>query len=403
VSDDYGNVDVLLGNGDGTFQSGVQYAAGKYADCVGIGDFNHDGKLDVAACDGASNTVAILLGNGDGTLGPPTAFSVGAFPIAISVADFNNDHNLDLVVANQNDNTVSVLLGKGNGAFQLVKTYNVGASPSSVTTADFNNDGNTDFAVATTGTYIFLGNGDGSFGAPKAYPAIGGNAIVAADLNGDGKADLITGAWGVSVLWGNGDGTFRISDYAVPYVAGIAIGDFNGDGKPDILGTDSGDNEVLVLLQNGDATFEAPRDFQTSVKESATAVGDFNSDGNLDVAAVSSGQGLGIFLGNGRAQLTRFAHYDVGYFGSSTASDGQANGGVAWSVAIDGNTALLGQRSGSIVVGGCYVFVEPLTGWTSTTETAKLVASDGDLYANFGESVSISGNTVVASAPYLGN
>jgi hypothetical protein len=295
-----GDLGVLLGNGDGTFQSVATYPiAGNSPAALAVGDFNGDGKLDVAVVsqhncclDGSIGSVNILLGNGYGSFGPSTSYSTGdPDSSAVVVGDFNGDGKLDVAVANANcvlpnpfdvpvctTGSVGVLLGNGDGSFQAAVRYStIDAFAFTLTTGDFNGDGKLDLAVGNTncedfsgpcGTdgsvAILLGKGDGAFGAavtyssgddtwpPPASAAADSNAISASDLNGDGKLDLVLSDR--SVLLGNGDGTFQAAQsYKATGSAGISevVADLNGDGKPDLVVADSFGVTALLNISSG--------------------------------------------------------------------------------------------------------------------------------------------------------
>jgi hypothetical protein len=292
-------LNVLLGNGDGTFQAAASSPTGG-AGSVAVGDFNGDGNTDVAVAS-YNGAVAVLLGNGDGTFQPPVNYiEEGNGPWFIAVGDFNNDGRADLVVANQNAGVVSVLLGNGDGTLQPAVDYAVSSGSYSVAIGDFNRDGNADLAVAngySNNVSVLLGNGDGTFQPAVNYPTSHGlTSVAVGDFNGDGKADLAVADYAgldVSILEGNGDGTFQP---AVPYGIGngptaLAVGDFNGDGKPDLLTT-----SVLLggsvgeLLGKGDGTFGRAVNYYPAGVDSpyGVAVGDFNGDGRPDVAVTDA-------------------------------------------------------------------------------------------------------------------
>jgi len=229
-----------------------------------IGDFNHDGKLDLAAAD--TGGISILLGNGDGTFkdGIPTALS--GFP-QFTVGDFNNDGKLDIAAVNGSTGEISVLLGNGNGTFGTpVTTANQGAI--GITSGLINSDKNLDLVtVSAKAVYIFLGNGSGSFGPPTSITVgsadIQTRAPLLRDVNGDGKLDLIcyNSAGLLVVLLGNGDGTFqpRKTFAATNDVNGtLAAGDVNGDGLLDVILYSPGNNgstnplgALIVYLNQG--------------------------------------------------------------------------------------------------------------------------------------------------------
>jgi hypothetical protein len=223
---------------------------------VAVGDFNGDGKLDLAVAGYGlyldsygywhdfDETVRVLLGKGDGTFQPAQAFPAGYSPQCVAVGDFNGDGKFDLAVANLIGG-VSVLLGKGDGTFLPAQGYAAGVGPVSVAVGDFNGDGKQDLAVANKGNIpdngsvsVLLGKGDGTFLPAQTYAAGSyAYAVAVGDFNGDGIPDLAVAAATVRVLLGKGDGTFQTTN--VSYIAGIhtssvAVGDFNGDGKPDL-------------------------------------------------------------------------------------------------------------------------------------------------------------------------
>src|SRR6266849_3573134 len=167
----------------GRFLDAPQYPTAGFVEGAAVGDFNGDGIPDLATCGvgDSRSTVSILLGNGDGTFQTHNDFNTGSGPTGIAVGDFNGDGKLDIVTANYGidlefSNTVSVLLGNGDGTFQRHVEYTAGNFPKSVAIGDFNGDGKLDIVVANYESNlkqvnVLLGNGDGTFGPPVAYGA----------------------------------------------------------------------------------------------------------------------------------------------------------------------------------------------------------------------------------------
>jgi hypothetical protein len=297
-----GSVSILLGKGDGTFQPPVLYPAGSSSGLLVAGDFNSDGRPDLAVAisgHGSAGTVSVLLGNGGGTFQPAVSYAAGTNLGQMAVGDLNGDGKPDLAMADGNG--ITLLLGNGDGTFQPQINYMLEeyAGVAGLAMGDFNADGILDLAVANSGcgsgfpcygVLILMGNGDGTFQSPVTY-ATGTNQpqeLAVGDFNGDGKPDLAAvGDGGVSILLGNGDGMFQpaVTYYGISCM-GIAVGDLNGDGKPDLACTNS---QIWILLGNGDGTFfSQPVGFvggdYTSSSGSSLAVADFNQDGKLDLA-----------------------------------------------------------------------------------------------------------------------
>jgi hypothetical protein len=298
---------ILLGNGDGTFQTPYNVGPTGTTGAIVEGDFRGDGKIDLAVVDG-TNSVGVLLGNGDGTFQPVVNYAVPGVT-GLAVGDFNGDSKPDLVAISFTNSTVSVLLGNGDGTFQPAVQTPTGNNPISVATADFNGDGKLDlvFSNANSGTVsLMAGNGNGTFQVPVpvvTLPYVAGN-IAAADLAGNGKQDLVITSGGgpsqINVAMGNGDGTFQSPvTYTDPFVNSlpVTLADVNGDGKPDMLLGNVTDSSVSVLLNNGDGTFGSPVSYNVDNNPQQVVVADFNGDGRPDVATVNSAD-VSVLLAN---------------------------------------------------------------------------------------------------------
>lgn len=233
---------------------------------VATADLNGDGNLDLVvllsqtylAPDGAM----IYLGKGDGTFAGPTLYPAGPGAYSAAFGDFNGDGKLDIAITNRGDHgasvagTISLLLGKGDGSFSVGSTVSVSTlltmanqtlytGPTNLVVADFNGDGKPDLATNLTACCTFftdyavlLSNGDGTFQPPSTYPSPT-VSIAAADLNHDGIADLILShsTGGTGILPGNGDGTFQ-AEVAVSSISlnSLIAADFNSDGAADVVG-----------------------------------------------------------------------------------------------------------------------------------------------------------------------
>ena len=261
TSTPYGDVKVLLGNGDGTFQAPVSYPSG--GECTGrlaVADLNGDGSSDVAVvnrtCYTGAGNVAILLGKGDGTLQPAVTYPAGMAPTSVAIADFRGSGKLDLAVTNTNAGTVSILFGNGNGTFQAPSTYSAGTGPVDLVVGNFNGDGKPDIAVTNqqgTPFSVLLNKGDGTFLPSTSYGSgAGSNSIASGDFDLDGTLDLaLTGGGGNAMIWlGKGDGTFAAGG---TYWTGsgsrrLLVTDLNADQHPDLAVTNGFSWDIGILL-----------------------------------------------------------------------------------------------------------------------------------------------------------
>jgi hypothetical protein len=281
---------ILLGNGDGTFQPPINYQGPFYS--IAVADFNNDGNADLVVTP-SSNNIAVFLGRGDGTFQSPI-YSPTTGPLgSLVVGDFNGDHRAD--VAGAGNSYISILLGKGDGTFESSIDNNSFFAPGHLAVGDFNNDHLLDLAAvgsfgssATIG--VLLGNGDGTLQSSLTYPLSDTpDSVAAADFNGDGKLDVAVGGYLVSevtVLLGNGDGSFR---QGVSYPGGgyeVIVGDFRGTGKLDMVAEPS-EPGVAEFLGNGDGTFQQAKIYHSGAGYTA-AVGDLNGDHKLDVVLLGS-------------------------------------------------------------------------------------------------------------------
>jgi hypothetical protein len=280
--------------------------------------FTNSGNLDLAVADYLNGQVSILLGNGNGTFQKPLRFSAPS-PVALAAGDFNGDHVEDLAIVEYGgtgNSALAIFLGDGNRKFHKSASYVSGIETTSVAAADFNGDGHLDLAVANNAGNIkvFFGTGNGTLKKPATYRLAGTKpyGIAAGDLNGDGQPDLAVAealAGSVAVLINDGTGKFQ---NPVTYSAGggeardVKIADLRNNGDQDLIVANASAG-MVVLLNKGDGTFGKPAIYIPTCHNcqapQACVVADFNLDGNLDVACATNIVDSYFFYGQGNGKF----------------------------------------------------------------------------------------------------
>ncbi len=414
-----GNLHLVFGNGDGTFQPSTLIGAG-FGKGLAATDLHGDGFADIIVGNN-TDTISVLRGKGDGTFDLPKVYPAGKTPTSLAAANIDGDGDVDIVVGNFTS-TITVLRNQ-LGSLRRRVSYAVGDSPSSVAVSDFNNDGEADVATAnksSNAATVALGIGGGAFAAVTvlSLPSGGGLAIQSEDIDSDGILDLAiayesdigyistykgaaNGAFtsGLSYPMGDTPGTVITKDlngdgfpdiavengYATVLIGGpagfpvvpvynagfnpddVAVGDFNEDGVLDLVVPNlNNTGTVSLLLGNADGSFGAPTSFASGSNPSAVGIADFNGDGNLDVAA--AGSNLNVLLGNGDGTFQATVGYNGGGAAGMIVVDDFSSDGILDVALAGGNTVRI------LINNGSGAFLPPIV----FTQTNMRALSAGD-------------------------
>ncbi|OYV18606.1 MAG: hypothetical protein CG439_1221 [Methylococcaceae bacterium NSP1-2] len=328
-----------------SFSPRIDYITGNSSYASSVGDFNNDGKLDLATVNNYSgDSVSVLLRNAANTdFNSTVNYVTGNDPCSLSVGDFNNDGNLDLVTANQTSNTVSVLLrNTANTGFDAKVDYATGAAPASVNVGDFNNDGKLDLVIANQSSNtvsVLLRN--------------------AANTGFEAKVDYATGS-----------GTWSVS-----------VGDFNNDGKLDLATANFNDSSVSVLLRNAANTgFDAKVDYAMGSCPISVSAGDFNNDGKLDLATANYGNGTASILLNNSISAATLTITDTTQNHAAVlaplATSATAVVNTNTLIGSAGNDILIGGDGADLLTGGLGKDSYNLTETTAATDTLSIANGD---------------------------
>jgi hypothetical protein len=319
VANDVSNsVTIALATADGAYQPLPPIAVGMNPRSVAVGRFNGDAIDDLAVAEFGGASVSILLGAGNGTFAAAATLAVGVNPASVAIGNFNNDAIVDLAVANSGSHTVAVLFGQGNGTFGAGPVLAAGLNPTFVTVGQFNGDAAADIAVANAGSgniSVMMGNGDGTFQSTQTF-ATGQDprAIARSDFNRDGRTDLAVAnltAGSVAILLGSAASTFVSGGpVIVDGASGVAAADLNGDSAPDLLVAMGRSTTVAVALGDGAGGFGPVTQYGAGTNPTAVIADDMNGDNRADVTTVNMGSDtVSVLLGTGNGTLRTTPSY----------------------------------------------------------------------------------------------
>jgi len=330
----FDHVAILYGDGQGGFTLGGHFPVDNLPKGLQVGDVNRDGHLDVVTCNNWGYDETVLLGDGLGAFhvaSPPSEVDGDGEPVRMILGDFNNDGKLDIASNAPDDAKILLFFGDGRGNFPAPEIEIEDVShPFSMAAADLNRDGNLDMVVGSplpgrSTVTVLLGDGTGGF-TQSSIPVLDlPSSAKIGDINNDGKLDIVVAGTQpksqtnnyIQTFLGNGRGGFRpqqtITMQRGNLKGDIALGDWNEDGKLDLCFPKTGNQDgqftrstiMFIFIGDGAGNFTQAQTLEVGGEPHTVIAADFNHDGHLDLANTNRADGtVTLELGDGQGNFT---------------------------------------------------------------------------------------------------